>query len=331
MKEHIIHLALSDIELDPTLDRYNTASTSPGASSQASVKAALGGESDDRLRESLQAVGMREPLLVKRAGQKWVLLDGYRRVYQIRYLVEKGELGPLINPSALPCYLQPDTVTPVTTLRLETNERRQALPPSLEAAKFKELMDVHGRTIRQIAAMCGLSVPSVANYLVINKCISEVREAIDRDELPMSAGKVFYILSEEGQRKLWKKVAGVRGVTRRRLWTIADGLPERLFLRPKKDRMERSENIRRAKRGQVLERGRTRSYLQGDLNSMVAEVEYKEQALKDVRDRLLRLVRWWMTSLRNPSFRDFMATYHHDRLSDIELILEVEGGYSRAE
>ncbi len=331
MKEHIVHLALSDIELDPTLDRYNTADDSAGSPAHAATKAALGGETDDRLRESLQAVGMREPLLVRKSGQKWVLIDGYRRVYQIRYLADKGDLGPFLDAASLPCYVQTDPDAAVTMLRLETNERRQALPPSLQAAKFRELMDDHGRTLAQIAAMCGLSVPSVCNYLVINKCIREVREAIDRDELPMSAGKVFYLLSEEGQHKLWKKVAGAKGVTRRRLWTIADALPERLYLRPKKERMERSENIRRAKHGHVVERGKTRTYLQGDLNSIVDEVEYKEQTLNEARGKLLRLVRWWMTSLRNPAFKDFMVNHHPDRLADIELILEFEGGYRRSE
>lgn len=330
MKEHIIHLPLNDIELDPILDRYNTAGVAAGSPLPAAAKAALGGEEDDRLRESLQAVGMREPLLVRKSGQKWVLIDGYRRVYQVRYLADKGGLGPFLDATALPCYVQTDPQAAATTLRIETNERRQALPPSLQGAKFKELMEDHGRTIRQIAAMCGLSVPSVSNYVVINNCIPKVREAIDRGDLPMSAGKVFNLLQPEGQEKLWKKVAGVHGVTRRRLWTMAENLPDRLYLRPRKERMERSEHIRRAKIGQVQERGKTRTYLQGDLNSMVEESEYKEQALKDARDSLLRLVRWWMTSLRNPIVMDFMANHHPDRLSDIELILEVEGGYRRS-
>jgi ParB-like chromosome segregation protein Spo0J len=329
LREHIVHLALTDIELDPILDRYNVAGAAEGSPAHAAAKAALGGEPDDRLRESLQAVGMREPLLVKKSGSKWVLIDGYRRLYQIRYLAEKGGLGPFIDASALPCYVQANSDAAVTTLRLETNERRQSLPPSLQAAKFRELMDDHGRTIAQIAAMCGLSVPSVANYLVINKTIREVKEAIDRGDLPMSAGKVFYILSEEGQLRLWKKVAGAKGVTRRRLWSLADDLPERLYSRPKQERMDRSEHIRRAKQGQVQERGKTRTYLQGDLNSMVEEAEYKEQTLNDAREKLLRLVRWWMTSLRNPVFMDYMVNHHPDRLADIELVLEVEGGYRR--
>lgn len=332
MKERIVWLPLTEIEPDPLLDRYSTASAGAGSSGAVdSVVAVLAGktEEDDRLRESLREVGMREPLLVRRDGNRWVLVDGYRRYYQLRYLDERNDMGPHLDASAVACLDVSDISVPSARLRIESNERRQDLPPCLQAAKFRFLMQNHGRTIAQIARMFALSAPSISNYLILLKCISEVQKAIDRGDLPMSAGKVFGILNEEGQHRLWKKVSGARGVTRRRLWDLAERLPDKFFLQPKHKRMERSASIRRAKRGQVQERGKTRSYLQGDLSSLMEEVEYKERILTETRGKLLSLVRWWLTTLRNPRLSAFMVEHYPEKLADIESILEVEAGYRR--
>ncbi|MEO0078236.1 MAG: ParB/RepB/Spo0J family partition protein [candidate division WOR-3 bacterium] len=327
----MILLRLDEINLDPLLDRFNTASVGLRSADADSVMAVLAGytEEEDRLRESLREVGMREPLLVRREGDRYLLVDGYRRYYQLRYLAERNELGSHIDAGAIPCLDVSELPVATAKLRLESNERRQDLPPCLQAEKFRTLMHDHGRTIAQIATMFALSAPSISNYLILLKCVPEVRRAIDNGDLPMSAGKVFGILTEEGQRKLWKKVAGARGVTRRRLWELAKRMPDKFFLQPKHKRMQRSESIRRAKRGQKQERGKTRTYLQGDLSSLVGEVEYKEQILNDTRAKLLSLVRWWLTALRNPQFMSFMAERYPEKLSDIELILEVEANYRR--
>jgi AraC-like DNA-binding protein len=265
---------------------------------------------------------------VRRSAETWVLLDGYRRYYQIRFLHETGKLGPLLDATAIPCYVDDKPGESDRTLRFETNERRQKLPPSLEGAKFRELMEVHNRTIAQIAAMCGLSAPSVSNYLVLTNCIPKVRSAVDRGSLPMSAGKIFSVLTDEGQQELWKKVAGVRGVTRRGLQSLAAKFPDKLFRRPRADRMKRSRHIRAAKMGQVQDRGETRSYLQETLATVADELEFKERELAKLSARQLPLMRWWASVLGDERIREYMRREHADRLRDIESILEIDAGYT---
>jgi len=329
MKGRLIYLRLQDIELDPKLDRYNAGNeaASPLASG-GSYKALLTGESDDRLRESLRAVGMREPLLIRKSGDKWVLLDGYRRYYQLRFLRDSGNLGLLLDADAVACYVDDKPVETEESIRYETNERRQQLPPSLQAAKFRELMEVHKRTIPQIAAMCGLSAPSVSNYLVLTTTIAEVQAAVDRNHLPMSAGKVFSVLTDEGQQKLWRKVSRAKGVTRVGLQALAAKFPDRLYKRPKAERMRRSKHVRAAKMGQVQDRGQTRNYLQETLASVAEELEFKEGEIERLRVTQLPLMRWWASALQDDSVRQYMKSQQNDRLRDIEIILEIDSDYT---
>lgn len=332
MRQGVIYARLSDIILVAEFARREGSGLG-GKLQQGAASESVGSDhslSDDYLRESLREVGMREPLLVRQDGDRLVLVDGYRRVRQIRYLAEHSDLGQFIDPEAIPCYVQTEGNEPMSTTRLETNERRQDLPPSLQAKKFRELMSQHGRTIKQIAAMMGISAPSVSNYLVITKCIPEVQRAIDDRSLPMSAGKVFSILAGEGQRLLWQKVKGVRNITREQLWNRSRRLPQSYFLRSKATRDRMSASIRRAKSGQVQARGKTQTYLREDLTIVEQEVTYLQSELKMADRALEPWVRRWAIALRNKPIVDYLREHHSERLNEIQLIVELELGASGA-
>lgn len=330
MKHDVVYAPLGDIVLVRELDRQEASASGDKAqdkvaAGQEQVGHTLG---DDYLRESLREVGMREPLLVRRDGDRLLLVDGYRRVRQIHYLAEHGDLGQFIDVEAIPCYVLADGDESISTTRLEVNERRQDLPPSLQAQKFRELMSKHGRTIKQIAAMRGISAPSVSNYLVITKCVPEVQRAIDAGVLPMSAGKVFSILTGEGQRLLWQKVKGIHNVTREQLWNRSRRMSQGYFLRPKATRERMSASIRRAKSGQVQARGKTQTYLREDLTLIEQEVTYLQGELKTADRALEPWVRRWAVALRNKPIVDYMREHHSERLGEIEMIVELELGQS---
>jgi len=339
VKDEVIYLDSADIILEPKLDRYNTGAGQGDSDALDPNFVPAGNKDDDHLRVSIEQVGVREPLLVRPVGARWLLVDGYRRFYQIRYLAQRTPRPSTVDPSAIPCYVEDTTGAAVPVVRVETNQRRQAVPPSIQAAKFQELLGARplgGRkpTIADIAMTYGLSKPSVSNYLVINNCIAEVRRAIDsraegRLGLPMSAGKVFSILSEKGQRVLWHQVRdSLADVTRAGLWARVDRLPKDCFKRTKRERMDLSRAIRKTKRGQVQERGHTRGYLQDDLSIVAVEVASLRDGLAAARNEMLPHLAFWTAALRNRGVSTYLREHHPTRREGIVQILELEAGFS---
>jgi ParB-like chromosome segregation protein Spo0J len=339
MENQIVYVSLDDLVLDADLDRYNTAkepqasqpTSSAGdlAAPQTASQATVYRQSDDFLRESLELVGMREPLLVKNAGgNKWLLIDGYRRVRQIRYLAKHNHLGTLLDQTRLRCYVLTSGKTPVPVLRSESNERRQDLPPSLEGEKFALLNDKFGLPLRTIARMFGLSPLSVHNYIVINNVkVDEVKKAIDANRLPMSAGKVFSIMTTEGQQALWQQVARSPNVTRDELWALARKLEKRqpaMFKRPLRERMRISKHMRATKLGQVQERGSTRRFMKEDLKAVQGEIRYTEHELKVTKDNLARLLSWWESVIRNEPLASYVREHEPGRWQDVVEVMKVE-------
>jgi ParB-like chromosome segregation protein Spo0J len=334
MSGRLVYLDLGVIVLSENLDRYNTAATNSAQTADSAPVAVPGqnpewAASDDYLRESLREVGMREPLLVKKtAAGDWLLVDGYRRVRQIQYLIEHRDLGDSLHPERLPCIEVSESAVPTAIVRTEANEQRQDLPPSLEADRFAYLMKERHATAAEIGKMCGLSAMSIGNYLAINGCISEVKLAIDSGELAMSVGKVFSLLKDKGQQVLLDRTRKLRRPSRDRVWRLARELerehPE-FFKTPTASRMRRSRHLRKAKKGKIIERGHTRTYLQKDLTHAKGELGHLDRQIDSVDDRMAVLAREWVTALASPVVKRYLEANYNDGLAEIEGILRAEG------
>jgi ParB-like chromosome segregation protein Spo0J len=316
---------IDSLVIDSDLDRYNLTSI---PSTYAATEDF--GEIDERLRLSLQQAGMREPLLVKELGDgKWLLVDGYRRIRQIRYLLSHDGVGEAIDVHKLPCYVLRESSASVPLLRSEVNERRQNLPPGLLGQKFRLLRDQFHMSTTNIARKFGFTQPSITHYLAIAECIKPVIDAIDDDKLPMTAGRVFWVLTEEGQETLWQQVQEIPSElrwTRDRLVSLAKKLPSSMFKVPEEDRMRRARPVLRAKKSKVEERGDTRRWLQEDLEQIDGEVDVLGEQLKEVRLAIEPWARAWAVALKSRAVRDYMREHESGRLADVEEILRLELG-----
>jgi ParB-like chromosome segregation protein Spo0J len=328
MSRSLAFVDIDSLVLDPDLDRYNLAASPSDYAATDDF-----GEIDERLRLSLQQAGMREPLLVKELGDgRWLLVDGYRRIRQIRYLLSHDSLGETIDVHKLPCYVLQKSSASAPLLRTEVNQRRQNLPPGLLGQKFKLLRDEFHLSTTDIARKFGFTQPSIAHYLAIAECPKPVVDAIDEDKLPMTAGRIFWVLTQEGQETLWQMVQAIPSElkwTRDRVVSLAKKLPPSMYKVPEKDRMRRARPVLRAKRNKVEERGDTRRWLQEDLEQIYGEVDFLEQQLREVRLATEPWARAWAVALRNREVRDFMRQNESGRLADIQEILGLElGGWS---
>lgn len=138
-------------------------------------------ESIDELAESIQAVGILQPLLIKKDGDINLLIAGERRLraakkaglkeVPVRFIDVDEEEGDRIS--------------------LIENVQREDLNPMEEAEAYEALRKKYKYTQEKIAGLVGKSRPYIANSLRLLKLEPVVKEMLRREELSISQGKLL--------------------------------------------------------------------------------------------------------------------------------------------
>lgn len=138
-------------------------------------------ESIDELAESIQVVGVLQPLLIKKEGDTYLLIAGERRLraakkaglkeVPVRFIDVDEEEGDRIS--------------------LIENVQREDLNPMEEAEAYETLRKKYKYTQEKIAGLVGKSRPYIANSLRLLKLEPVVKEMLRREELSISQGKLL--------------------------------------------------------------------------------------------------------------------------------------------
>lgn len=138
-------------------------------------------ESIDELAESIQTVGVLQPLLIKKDGDTNLLIAGERRLraakkaglkeVPVRFIDVDEEEGDRIS--------------------LIENVQREDLNPMEEAEAYETLRKKYKYTQEKIAGIVGKSRPYIANSLRLLKLEPVVKEMLRREELSISQGKLL--------------------------------------------------------------------------------------------------------------------------------------------
>ena len=138
-------------------------------------------ESIDELAESIRAVGVLQPLLIKKEGDTNLLIAGERRLraakkaglkeVPVRFIDVDEEEGDRIS--------------------LIENVQREDLNPMEEAEAYETLRKKYKYTQEKIAGLVGKSRPYIANSLRLLKLEPVVKEMLRREELSISQGKLL--------------------------------------------------------------------------------------------------------------------------------------------
>lgn len=310
-----MRINIKDVELLPEFIRQKKADEVPK-------------QSDEYLRDSLKNVGMKEPLTVIKLEGKYLLIDGYRRLKAIEQLGGIGELHDSIDITSLPAVVHEDISPMVARYMVDI---RQDLLYSLRATYIKRLIDDHGKTRKDIAKLYGISPPSIENWLVILRCIPEVRKAIDKGQLPMSAGKIFSTIKDKGQQILYNRLKNYSKVTRDRINREAKRIAKSLFNIPDAQKRKRiAQSLIEKKTGYVHE-NRTELKVRKKMvmdDIVVAEKEYAylERQVKFYTDTVhnyVSLVEIWF---RWEDVKKYVVSNYSRSFSDISDVIYVELG-----
>ena len=148
-------------------------------------------ESIAELAQSIQQVGLLQPLLVRKVDDGYELVAGERRLRAVTSLgMEK-----------VACIVQQDIEDESSAMMaLIENLQREDLHYLEEAQCYQKLLETYGLTQEELANRLGKSQSSIANKLRLLKLSDEVKAAMTEKRLSERHGRALLKLTDDKQR-----------------------------------------------------------------------------------------------------------------------------------
>ena len=171
-EQQLVRVRLSDIDPNPRQPRRR-----------------FPAESIDALAESIRRYGLLSPLLLRRAGNRFELIAGERRLRAMERL----------GWAACDALLLPDAGQDTALLALVENLHREPLGYFEEAEAYRAWMEEHGLNQEELAARLLKSPSAVANKLRLLKLSPAVREELQRARLTERHARALLRLAGEAR------------------------------------------------------------------------------------------------------------------------------------
>jgi ParB family chromosome partitioning protein len=193
----------------------------------------------EELAASIRASGIVQPILVRRAGERYQIIAGERRWRAARAL----------GLASVPVVVREVRDEQLLELALVENVQREELTPLEEAEAFQRLSNELGLTQDEIARRVGRDRTTIANTLRLLRLPRELRELVARRALDAGHARALLALdAAEDQVALGREAArkglSVREVERR--VALARAPRGRAARRPEPNTAAAEERLRRA-------------------------------------------------------------------------------------
>ena len=156
----------------------------------------------EELGESIRRHGLLQPVVVVPNGDRWILVAGERRLRAHKLIG-----APTIR--TITAEVDLDRLR-MRELALVENIQRENLNPIELAEAYRELLEVHGITHEELAAIVHKSRSQITNTLRLLSLSEYARKSLIEGRLSQGHAKVLLPLSEEKQRILVDTIAGRR-------------------------------------------------------------------------------------------------------------------------
>jgi ParB family chromosome partitioning protein len=222
----------------------------------------LEAEGLERLADSLRQHGVLQPVVVRRAGDRYELVVGERRWRAAR-------AAGLASVPAVVADVEPEDRL---ALALVENVQRRDLNPIELAHAFRALADT-GATQEEIGERVGLDRSTVANHLRLLELRREFQEDVEAARLTASHAKaLLQVGNPERQRQLRDRIVR-EDLSVRAAEELARRLGGPAVARPRRVRAQVDPDLQRA--GDALrQRLQTRVRIKGDASRGRIEIEY---------------------------------------------------------
>ena len=195
------------------------------------------------LRESIAAMGVIEPIIVRPNGEaegRYQVIAGARRV----------QASTLCGKEKIPAIVRQVSNQQAMVMTLVENLQREDLNQIDQARSYQRLSQEFGLTQDEVAKYTGKERSSIANYMRLLRLPEEVQKLLARDVLTMGHAKVLLTIAESAPEIIVRAAVKAIGLTVRQTEALVADLTQ---VQPKA-RKERivDPNVREAE--QTLQR-----------------------------------------------------------------------------
>ena len=151
--------------------------------------------SDQELEElcsSIREFGVIQPVIVKKAGSRYMLIAGERRI----------RASMLAGLEKVPAIIRDADEKDMAFIALIENVQRENLNYIEEAAAYKRLMDEYGLTQSEIAKRVGKQQSTISNKIRLLSLPEEIQIALTENQLSERHARALLRLPDSKQRKL---------------------------------------------------------------------------------------------------------------------------------
>lgn len=158
----------------------------------------------DALTESIRAIGLQQPLVLARVGDRFEVIAGHRR----RIASARAGL------SSVPAIVYPTKDVDTTVIQAHENSRREELNPADEAIWFSELLDRKcGGDIERLCALVGEKLSYVNNRLLLFHGDPDVFAALQRGDIKIGVAHELNTCPDAHYRRYYLDCAIKSGAT----------------------------------------------------------------------------------------------------------------------
>ncbi len=153
------------------------------------------------LANSLLTQGVLEPLIIRKAGEKYEIVCGERR-YRAAEVAKLREL---------PCLVRELSDEQVLDIQIHENLHREDVHPMDEAYAYRFLKEKLSCEAKELALRVGKSEGYVLNRLKLNQLIKEVQKDVDDNHLPLTYALEIAKYTPEIQKIIYAEVYRTQG------------------------------------------------------------------------------------------------------------------------
>ncbi|MBN2160920.1 MAG: ParB/RepB/Spo0J family partition protein [Spirochaetes bacterium] len=184
------------------------------------------------LSASIQAVGLLQPIIVRRAENNYHIVAGERRLRAVKHAGMKKIRAVVIEA---------DEVKNLTMALIE-NIQRTNLNPIEEAEAYKVLVNRFNLKQQEIAGRVGKDRATIANTLRLLQLPAEVQEALAGGRISTGHAKVLLSVSDSRQMDLFREIVNKSLSVRALEQLVNEG---RKRQKPAKKKPEKNAHVRK--------------------------------------------------------------------------------------
>ncbi len=192
----------------------------------------------DQIADSIDAVGVIEPVIVARNGDRYCILSGRHRFRACQKL----------GKTEIPCFVKEYSADDPTArfILLATNtDRNNEYAPTVYARAYAEQLELLKQlgkkaTVSAIAENNNMSRKQIYRYIRLNELIAELQEWVDKGIITIEAAVELSFISEEKQHIIFEHINGLnvadnvitrhfKVATTKRIHTVAETLSDDEF------------------------------------------------------------------------------------------------------